>query len=124
MHEAGGFSFRVSHLSFFQVNRFLIEELLSAVTKGAKGELALDLYAGVGFFTLPLAKTFTKVVSVDANLGATRDLYANAEMAGVEVTTCNEHTEDYLKKLQDRPDLIVLDPPRSGLGAEAAGRLV
>ncbi len=124
MHQAGGFSFRVSHLSFFQVNRFLIEELLAAVTKGAKGELALDLYAGVGFFTLPLAKTFTKVVSVDANLAATRDLYANAEMAGVEVTTFNEHTEDYLKKPQDRPDLVVLDPPRSGLGAAAAGKLV
>jgi 23S rRNA (uracil1939-C5)-methyltransferase len=123
-HQAGGFSFRVSHLSFFQVNRFLIEELLAAVTKGAKGKLALDLYAGVGFFTLPLAKTFTKVVSVDANLAATRDLYANAELAGVEVTTHNEHTEDFLKKPQDRPDLVVLDPPRSGLGAEAAGKLV
>src|SRR5580700_7474167 len=124
MHEAGGFQFRVSHLSFFQVNRFLIEELLSAVTKGTKGELALDLYAGVGFFTLPLAKTFKKVVSVDANLAATRDLYANAELAGVEVTTFNEHTEDYLKKPQERPDLVVLDPPRAGLGAAAAAKLV
>jgi 23S rRNA (uracil1939-C5)-methyltransferase len=124
MHAAGGFQFRVSHLSFFQVNRFLVEELLTAVTKGAKGELALDLYAGVGFFTLPLAKTFTKVVSVDANLAATRDLYANAEFAGVTVTTFNEHTEDFLKKPQERPDLVVLDPPRAGLGAEAAGKLV
>jgi len=124
MHEAGGFQFRVSHLSFFQVNRFLIEELLSAVTKDKKGELALDLYAGVGFFTMPLAKTFKKVVSVDANLAATRDLYANAELAGVEVTTFNEHTEDYLKKPQERPDLVVLDPPRAGLGAAAAAKLV
>jgi 23S rRNA (uracil1939-C5)-methyltransferase len=124
LHTAGGFQFRVSHLSFFQVNRFLIEELLAAVTRGVKGELALDLYAGVGFFTLPLAKKFTKVVSVDANLAATRDLYANAEVAGVEVTTFNEHTEDFLKKAQERPDLVVLDPPRAGLGAEAAGKLV
>jgi 23S rRNA (uracil1939-C5)-methyltransferase len=124
MHSAGGFQFRVSHLSFFQVNRLLIEKLLSAVTNGAKGELALDLYAGVGFFTLPLAKTFTKVVSVDANLAATRDLYANAELEGVEVTTFNEHTEEYLKKPQERPDLVVLDPPRAGLGVEAAGKLL
>jgi 23S rRNA (uracil1939-C5)-methyltransferase len=123
-HHAGGFSFRVSHLSFFQVNRFLIEKLLAAVTTGAKGALALDLYAGVGFFTLPLAKTFNKVISVDANLAATRDLYANAEMAGVEVTTFNEHTEDFLKKPQERPDFVVLDPPRSGLGTVAAGKLV
>ena len=44
-------------------------------------------------------------MSVDANLAATRDLYANAELAGVEVATFNEHTEDYLKKPQERPTL-------------------
>src|SRR5690349_8231835 len=60
--EAGGYQYRVSHLSFFQVNRFLIEDLLKTVVANALGELALDLYAGVGFFTLPLAKTFSKVV--------------------------------------------------------------
>src|SRR5246127_2499501 len=66
-HEAGGFRYRVSHLSFFQVNRFLIEDLLQTVVVGAKGEAALDLYAGVGFFTLPLTRAFKRVASVDAN---------------------------------------------------------
>src|SRR5260370_14703945 len=42
-HEAGGFRYRVSHLSFFQVNRFLIEDLLQTMVAGAKGETALDL---------------------------------------------------------------------------------
>jgi 23S rRNA (uracil1939-C5)-methyltransferase len=123
VHEAGGYRFRVSHLSFFQVNRFLIEDLLKTVTTNARGALALDLYSGVGFFTLPLAKTFQKVVSVDANLAATRDLYANAEAAGVSVTSHNEHVEDFLKKMQGKPDLVVLDPPRAGLGAAAAQKL-
>ena len=113
----------MSHLSFFQVNRFLIEDLLKTVTSGSKGALALDLYSGVGFFTLPLAKSFERVVSVDANLAATRDLYANAEVAGVTVISHNEHTEDFLKKTKEKPDLVVLDPPRSGLGAESAKRL-
>jgi 23S rRNA (uracil1939-C5)-methyltransferase len=122
-HEAGGYKFRVSHLSFFQVNRFLIEDLLKTVTANACGTLALDLYSGVGFFTLPLAKSFEKVVSVDANLAATRDLYANAEAAGVTITSHNEHVEDFLKKTQENPDLVVLDPPRAGLGAEAAQKL-
>jgi len=80
-HEAGGFRYRVSHLSFFQVNRFLVEDLLQTVVAGAKGEATLDLYAGVGFFTLPLTKAFKRVVSVDANLAATRDLHVNAESA-------------------------------------------
>jgi 23S rRNA (uracil1939-C5)-methyltransferase len=122
-HEAGGFKFRVSHLSFFQVNRFLIEDLLKTVTAGAKGKLALDMYSGVGFFTLPLARAFERVVCVDANLAATRDLYANAEAAGVSVTTHNEHAEDFLKKTKERPEFVVLDPPRAGLGAETAAKL-
>jgi 23S rRNA (uracil1939-C5)-methyltransferase len=123
LHEAGGYKFRVSHLSFFQVNRFLIEDLLQTVTANAHGGLALDLYSGVGFFTLPLAKTFEKVVSVDANLAATRDLYVNAEAAGVTVTSHNDHVEDFLKKTQEKPELVVLDPPRAGLGTVAAQRL-
>lgn len=122
-HDAGGYRFRVSHLSFFQVNRFLLNDLLNAVTAGAKGGTALDLYAGVGFFTLPLAKEFERVVSVDANLAATRDLYANAEAAGVAVTSHNAHVEEFLGKTDERPDFVVLDPPRSGLGAKAAAAL-
>lgn len=118
--EAGGYQYRVSHLSFFQVNRFLIEDLLKTVVANAEGETALDLYAGVGFFTLPLAKAFGKVVSVDANLAATRDLQANAELAGVSIAPYNEHVEEFLKKMKERPEFVVLDPPRAGLGAQAA----
>jgi 23S rRNA (uracil1939-C5)-methyltransferase len=122
-HEAGGYKYRVSHLSFFQVNRFLIEDLLKTVTANAHGELAVDLYAGVGFFTLPLAKTFQRVVSVDANLAATRDLHTNAEASGASITSHNEHVEEFLKKTEEKPDFVVLDPPRAGLGAEAAEKL-
>lgn len=123
LQRAGGFDYRVSHLSFFQVNRFMAEDLLLTLVNGAKGGYALDLYAGVGFFTLPLAKTFQKVLSVDANTAAMRDLRNNAELAGVQVVSENEHTEEFLKKNQERPDFVVLDPPRAGLGAETAARL-
>jgi 23S rRNA (uracil1939-C5)-methyltransferase len=123
MHEVGGFKYQVSHLSFFQVNRFLTEDLLKTITADAKGKVALDLYAGVGFFTLPLARTFEKVVSVDANLAATRDLFANAKSAGVEIISHNEHSEKFLKKTEEKPEFVVLDPPRSGLGVEAATAL-
>jgi 23S rRNA (uracil1939-C5)-methyltransferase len=122
-YEAGGFKYQVSHLSFFQVNRFLIEDLLTAVTASVKGDLALDLYAGVGFFTLPLARTFARVASVDANLAATRDLRVNAENAGVQVTSHNEHAAEFLAKNREKPDLVVLDPPRAGLGVEVAAKL-
>lgn len=123
IQQAGGYEFRVSHLSFFQVNRFLIEGLLNAVIAGAKGDSALDLYAGVGFFTLPLAKRFPRVVSVDANLAAIRNLRENAEKAGVAVISENDHTEDYLGKTSEKPGFVVLDPPRAGLGQSAAQKL-
>jgi len=122
-HKVRDFTFRVSHLSFFQVNRFLVEDLLTTVLHGAKGSYALDLYAGVGFFTLPLAKAFGKVVSVDANLAATRDMKTNTEEANVEVVTHVEHAEEFLQKEQETPDFVMLDPPRAGLGAETAARL-
>jgi len=122
-HRAGGFTFRVSHLSFFQVNRFLIEEMLQAVVGEKKGGFALDLYAGVGFFTLALAKNFSRVMSVDANLAATEDLRENVKAAGVEVVSENQHAEEFLKKFTEQPEFVVLDPPRAGLGAETAGRL-
>src|SRR5271169_3827590 len=123
IQRAGGFTFKVNHLSFFQVNRFLVEDLLQTIVGGAKGGYALDLYAGVGFFTLPLTKAFAKVVSVDANLSATRDLRQNAEAAGSPVISENEHIEEFLKKDQEKPDLVILDPPRAGLGRESAARL-
>src|SRR5215470_4899947 len=122
-HNVGGFSFQVNHLSFFQVNRFLIEPLLTAVTSGKKGSLALDLYAGVGFFSLPLAKAFDRVISVDANESAIRDLRKNADHAGVAITSHNFHTEEFLKKFNEKPDVVVLDPPRSGLGQVGAVKL-
>ena len=122
-HRVGEFFYRVNHLSFFQVNRFLMEDLLKTIVNGAKGGYALDLYAGVGFFTLPLTKAFQKVVGVDANPSAIRDLKNNAEAAGVQVVSENEHTEEFLKKQTEQPDFVVLDPPRVGVGADGAAKL-
>lgn len=123
IQEAGGYQFRVGHLSFFQVNRFLIEDLLKTVLAGAHGGLALDLYAGVGFFTLPLTKVFERVVSVDSNLSATRNLRENAETADRSITSQHVQTEEFLKTASEQPDFVVLDPPRSGLGQDAAKKL-
>jgi len=123
IQEAGGYQFRVSHLSFFQVNRFLVESLLRTVIAGAKGDLALDLYAGVGFFTLPLTKAFQRVVSVDANLSATRNLRENADTADTTIVSQHLQTEEFLKTATEAPDFVVLDPPRAGLGQASAQKL-
>ena len=123
IQEAGGYQFRVSHLSFFQVNRFLVEDLLKTVIADASGDLAIDLYAGVGFFTLPLTKTFQRVISVDANLSATRNLRENAETADRSIVSQHVQTEEFLKNATEAPDFVVLDPPRAGLGQIPAQKL-
>ena len=107
-------SYQVSAGSFFQVNRFLVDDLVGLVTGGVSGKLALDLYAGVGLFSTVLARSFAQVIAVEASQTSYSDLRHNAppEAKAVRATT-----EQYLGQAPAlRPDLVVADPPRSGLG--------
>lgn len=132
-------SYRVSAGSFFQTNRFLTEELVKIVTHGQSGELALDLYAGVGLFSTALACDFRHIVSVESSQTSSADLAYNLPSNG---KAAQATTGQYLLRLQNtqrggvgtslpqvaphvayRPDLAVIDPPRSGLG-ESVARLL
>ncbi len=117
-------TFRVSPRSFFQVNRFLIESLVENALGALSGATALDLYAGVGLFALPLATRFKKVTAVEAGSVAARDLVVNAERAGVSVQTELARVEDYLIKLKETPEFVLADPPRAGLGKSVVASLV
>lgn len=113
-------AFRVSPHSFFQVNRFLVEKLVEAALADLQGESALDLYAGVGLFALPLTKRFAAVTAVEAAGSAARDLDHN--VAGALLVE-HERVEDYLGRLKTTPDLILADPPRAGLAKAVASHL-
>jgi 23S rRNA (uracil1939-C5)-methyltransferase len=109
-------TFRVSPRSFFQVNRFLIENLVDVALENAVGQSALDLYAGVGLFALPLARRFKNVIAVESGVTAARDLEVNAQRAGAAMQTERARVEDFLRSFADTPDFVLLDPPRAGLG--------
>jgi 23S rRNA (uracil1939-C5)-methyltransferase len=115
--------YQVSAGSFFQVNRHLIDDLVPVVTGVARGHLALDLYAGVGLFSVALAPFFHHILSVEASQTSYSDLLENVP---ANVKAVGAHTEDYLKarSLRTCPDLVVLDPPRSGIGRAVTGFLV
>ena len=113
---AAGERFRVSRRSFFQVNRFLVERLVETAVGEARGDTALDLYAGVGLFTLPLARRFGEVSAVESEDSAVRDLEFNAARAGLGVRIHRAAAEAYLDQADDCPDLVLADPPRAGLG--------
>jgi 23S rRNA (uracil1939-C5)-methyltransferase len=116
--------FRVSSNSFFQVNRFLIERLVEVALQGAEGNHAVDLYAGVGLMTLPLARKFREVTAIESGAGAVRDLWFNSERAGLaNIAGLQQSAEDYLAGAERAPDFLVADPPRAGLGKSVVKRL-
>lgn len=115
--------FEVSGTSFFQVNRFLLPKLAALAIGEAKGAEAWDLYAGVGLFSLPLARRFEAVVAVEAGRSA-GDLRRNAERAKARVAAVSEQAEVFLTKAKKTPDFVLADPPRAGLGKQAATRLL
>jgi 23S rRNA (uracil1939-C5)-methyltransferase len=108
--------FRVSRNSFFQINRFVIDQLVECAIGSVRGEWAVDLYAGVGLFSVKLAERFTKVTAVESGGSAFRDLTHNFGHLGLSLAAVNTAVEDYLSGLQETPDFILADPPRAGLG--------
>ena len=117
-------NFRISGGSFFQVNRFLHNQLVSEAIGDASGKTAVDLYAGVGLFTLPLARQFEKVEAVERGGHAFGDLQFNARAAGLTIVSEKGSAEEYLHRLEHAPDLVLADPPRTGLGKDATGELL
>jgi 23S rRNA (uracil1939-C5)-methyltransferase len=114
-------SYQVSAGAFFQVNRHLADELVNIVVgdaspsgRGASGT-ALDLYAGVGLFSAVLNREFARVIAVESSPTSHADLLYNSP---ANVKAVRASTEQYLENAASklRPDLVVVDPPRSGLG--------
>lgn len=108
-------SYRVSGGAFFQVNRYLTDELVEMVTGNRSGASALDLYAGVGLFSTILARSFAQVVAVEASPTAYGDLAYNSPS---NVQAVHATTDHFLQRRAGKlqPDLAVVDPPRGGLG--------
>jgi 23S rRNA (uracil1939-C5)-methyltransferase len=114
-YRVGQTDYRVSAGAFFQINRHLVEEFVAVVGAKASGGTALDLYAGVGLFAAALARSFHHIFAVEASLISQADLTQNVP---ANVKAVGTRTEDYLRgqPVRTRPDLVVLDPPRTGLG--------
>jgi 23S rRNA (uracil1939-C5)-methyltransferase len=127
-YRAAGFDYRVDHGAFFQVNRWLVDALVEKVTAGQQGLLAWDLFAGVGLFARKLTSHFDHVVAVESAPSAVNALEHN--LSGTTGTAVRASTLDFLRRAEkalqeneNRPGLIIVDPPRTGLGHEITGCL-
>jgi 23S rRNA (uracil1939-C5)-methyltransferase len=116
--EKRNLKFRISSGSFSQVNLEQNQRLIQTVlqfSEGNKGKKVFDLYAGAGNLTLPLALGAKEVFGIEENKMAIEDHRFNAERNGIKnVRLIRGKVEDVLKNLTRKPDLIVLDPPRTG----------
>ena len=114
--------------TFFQGNPLLIESLIETAIKDANGVTALDLYCGVGLFTLPLTERFTNVIGVEGNEKAVDFARKNIEQARIEnANIFTENVGDWLSyNLNDLQgiDFVLLDPPRAGTEKETIENLL
>ncbi|MBI3895584.1 MAG: class I SAM-dependent RNA methyltransferase [Acidobacteria bacterium] len=114
-YHVGEFHYRISHDSFFQPNRFLPEAMIYAVLGDLEGTRGLDLYAGVGFFTLPLARRFEQMTAVEAHGASAQDLKSNVGVVGTRARAYHSSVEKFLSATSRNWDALVVDPPRNGL---------
>ena len=123
----GNFTFRVSYNSFFQVNRYGVEILYDKVKEYAKltnKEKVLDLYCGTGTIGIYLAENAKEVFGIEINKNAINDAFNNKETNKIMNIDFLCHDVSTIKNVYKNIDLLVVDPPRSGLNIEAISNIL
>ena len=114
--------------SFFQANRFLVPDLVTAVLDSVTAGPVFDLYAGVGLFSIALARAgLREITAVEGDRMSGLDLQHNARSAANAadaVGVVHDSVEHFLHALPSRAGTVIVDPPRTGISAEAMTSLV
>lgn len=128
MEKLLGLDFKISTFSFFQTNSQGAEVLYSTVRDFAgksDNQIIFDLYCGTGTITQLLSPNAKKVVGIEIVEEAVETAKVNAEINGI--TNCEFIAGDVLNmvdQLDDKPDLIILDPPREGINPKAIMKII
>ncbi|KXG75320.1 23S rRNA (uracil(1939)-C(5))-methyltransferase RlmD [Thermotalea metallivorans] len=128
MEEILGLRFKISAFSFFQTNSLGAEKLYNMVLdfiEDAQGKTIFDLYSGTGTIGQIVAKKAKKVIGIEIVEEAVEAANKNAKMNGLE--NCTFIAGDVLKKideLKEKPDIIILDPPRAGVHPKALKKIL
>ena len=112
--------------SFFQANRFLLPALVSAVVDAVPPDgTVLDLYAGVGLFSVSLAALGRRgITAVEGDRTSGRDLQNNATPFAAVLRVSVDSVEQFLKRRGEQAETIVVDPPRTGISRDAMNAVV
>lgn len=128
MEEVLGLRFKVSAFSFFQTNVAAVENLYSYaldLIDNFEGKTVFDLYCGTGTITQTLAKKAKKVIGIELVEEAVESAKANAALNGLD--NCEFIAGDVfevMNSLADKPDVIVVDPPRVGISPDALDQII
>ena len=128
MEEILGLKFKVSAFSFFQTNVAAVENLYSYaldLIDDFQDKKAFDLYCGTGTITQTLAKKAGRVIGVELVEEAVEAAKANAQLNGLD--NCEFIAGDVfevLKTVDEKPEVIVVDPPRVGISPEALDKII
>ncbi|MFN7160179.1 MAG: 23S rRNA (uracil(1939)-C(5))-methyltransferase RlmD [Candidatus Gracilibacteria bacterium] len=122
--KVGEYLFKISPYSFFQTNTHGAEKLYDVVKEFADlqgGETVLDLYAGTGTIGMYLAKAAKKVFSLESEVSAVEDAKVNATMNNIMNIEfmCGKVEKEIARLIFEKPEVIVLDPPRAGMHPNA-----
>ncbi|MBS6397316.1 MAG: 23S rRNA (uracil(1939)-C(5))-methyltransferase RlmD [Clostridiales bacterium] len=126
--ELLGLRFRITPFSFFQTNSLGAEVLYETARSyigDTKDQLIFDLYSGTGTIAQMMAPVAKKVIGVEIVEEAVEAARENAQMNGLD--NCEFIAGDVLKALdtiEEKPDFIVLDPPRDGVHPRALGKII
>jgi 23S rRNA (uracil1939-C5)-methyltransferase len=112
--------------SFFQGNRYLTGPLVAHVLRSAGGAgRVVDCYAGVGLFTVAFAASGANVIAIEGDRTAAIDLEFNARPWGDRVVVEHRPVEEVMRRSPaERSDVVVLDPPRTGLSRDALAGVI
>lgn len=126
--EILGLKFKISPFSFFQTNSLGAEVLYEKVRKyvgETKDKIIFDLYSGTGTIAQMLSKVAKKVIGVEIVEEAVQSAKINAKLN--EIENCEFIAGDVLKvidNIKEKPDIIVLDPPRDGINKKALEKII
>jgi 23S rRNA (uracil1939-C5)-methyltransferase len=113
-----GLTFHLRPETFFQVNTSVAEALFNQVLTQLNlqgNETVIDLYCGIGTFTLPIAQKVKQVIGIESHNISIEQANRNAEVNDIKnVKFILGQTETILPEMDDNPDIVILDPPRKG----------
>jgi 23S rRNA (uracil1939-C5)-methyltransferase len=121
----GDYKFKVSYDAFFQINNYIANEIFKILNNYLDGKVLLDLYCGSGVMGISMKDKVNKIIGIEKIGNAIKDANDNANLNGVkDFKYYVGDTSDVLNKINDDIDVVIVDPPRSGLNDKTLNELL